>query len=135
MFLITCLHGDCATPQFFVNPKGGKIILAVGLDLSEMQFNIVRANISNDDRIKGLVSNLSSEIGNLTQQQNESLRDKLVDFLSTESINNTLPEIKKLENVTDYLVIKCPSNHKNYIALGELSESEHKKVKEDGENK
>lgn len=119
MFLITCQHKDCPTPQFLVNPKAGKIILAVGLDLSELSLNVAHASIRMKTKVDGLMGELSTEIENLNQTENDSLKKKLIEFLSGESSNSTLPTIKKLENVTDYLVVGCPSNHRNYIALGE----------------
>lgn len=121
MYLVTCHQKDCPTPQFYVDPIAGKILLSAAADLSEMKLAVSSGKEATLTKLNELMSSVNKEIKNLTEEENEKLIRKFIEFLSSQQ-SEGLPKVTKINEVVDYLVVRCQSNHKNYLAISDDKE-------------
>jgi hypothetical protein len=109
MVLVTCYTKDCKTPNFYVDPKGGKIVLIEGAGSPKLNLDV--STIQKFQKFQGGDRGFTEEELGLFETLE---RLQTVDAPKT---YGGLPVTVEIENATDYLVVHCESNHKNYILI------------------
>jgi len=119
MYLLTCSTKGCPTPHFYVDPDGGKIVLVAAPDAPELQIKMLEIGVSQSspEVILDKISNAPD--GLFTEEDVAFLKKSFEKLKQPQSwINPATP----LDNVKDYLVVHCESNHTNYVLVEKSNE-------------